>query len=187
MSYLKLLSTDHRHARVLLDLMEEHMDRVRELRRDADFEVLRDIMIYMTRFADAVHHPRERPLLERIQERQAASLEAVRELAADHRALAEQGIALARDIQGVLAEDFVVRDAFCARAETYLTLYRDHMDREDRLFADALQYLNEDDWESIETAFEASADPLFGPVVADDLLQLRQLLYEREGEAAAPG
>jgi hemerythrin-like domain-containing protein len=52
------LRQDHRNMAVLLNLLQEEALRLEQHDRP-DYELLLDIMRYMTVYSDAIHHPKE--------------------------------------------------------------------------------------------------------------------------------
>ena len=52
------LRQDHKNMALLLNLLERESNRIYE-GDDPDFDVLHDVMQYMTVYPDAVHHPKE--------------------------------------------------------------------------------------------------------------------------------
>ena len=52
------LREDHRNMAVMLDLLSRQVDRIKDGERP-DYELIHDIMRYMTTYSDAVHHPKE--------------------------------------------------------------------------------------------------------------------------------
>ena len=62
---MKELREDHRNMSIVLDLLD---DVVREASagRDPDFELVDEIMRYMTVYPDAVHHPKENIVYEQL-------------------------------------------------------------------------------------------------------------------------
>ena len=59
------LHQDHRNIRVLLDLLAREIDAVDDA-SGGDFELMRDVMVYMTRYPDHTHHPKEDLMFERM-------------------------------------------------------------------------------------------------------------------------
>jgi hemerythrin-like domain-containing protein len=179
MSYLAELRVDHENAWSLLRLLAEQAQRIRNPQLDADFELMRDIMLYMTRYADVIHHPRERPLFEVCLEQNPNWRSTVMELGAEHQSLFERGAGLSRSISAVLSDAMVDRLSICDDADGYRDLYISHMKKEERLFSKCEDLLEEAHWQRISAAFEASADPVFGPVVAEELENLRSIVQAR--------
>ena len=59
------LRRDHANVSLLLEILEEQSQRLLAMERP-DYDVMDDIMHYMTSFADAVHHPKEDVLYRRL-------------------------------------------------------------------------------------------------------------------------
>lgn len=57
-SILSDLRTDHRNVTIMLNLLDREIAETGDL-NEPDFELMRDIMLYMTVYSDAVHHPKE--------------------------------------------------------------------------------------------------------------------------------
>jgi len=55
---LEDLREDHRNMTTMLDLLGRQVDHIRDGDRP-DYELIHDIMRYMTVYSDAVHHPKE--------------------------------------------------------------------------------------------------------------------------------
>jgi hemerythrin-like domain-containing protein len=62
---LEELRQDLRNMALLLDLLERECDHIRE-GSSTDFELIHDIMHYMTTYPDTVHHPKEDLLYEEL-------------------------------------------------------------------------------------------------------------------------
>ena len=52
------LRADHRNLTILLDMLDREIARLKSV-EDPDYELLHDIMMYMTGYPDAVHHKKE--------------------------------------------------------------------------------------------------------------------------------
>lgn len=170
------LHRDHRNIRDLLDLLAREIDAVDDA-SGGDFELMRDIMIYMTRYPDHTHHPKEDLMFERMRKRGVApDTEAtIGKLLREHAALAEKGGTFRDMLTGVVDGALVERDALVATGRDYTDFLRYHARLEDEtVFIEASELLDETDWSAIEKAFEAQVDPVFGPVVQDGF----QALYE---------
>ena len=53
---LKDLREDHRNMATMLDLLNRQIGHIRDGERP-DYELIHDVMRYMTTYSDAVHHP----------------------------------------------------------------------------------------------------------------------------------
>jgi hemerythrin-like domain-containing protein len=52
------LRGDHRNMALLLDLLDAQIDRL-SASEEPDYDLVRDIMLYMTEYPGVVHHPME--------------------------------------------------------------------------------------------------------------------------------
>ena len=169
---MEQLRNDHANVATLLEILEMQIDAV-EKEREADFELMHDVMLYMTRYPDWHHHPMEDLVFERMRERDVESEEVVERLLREHVALKEKGASLldllARVVDGALVE----RDELSARGRDYALFLRSHMELEDReAFPRAEQALRPEDWTAVETGMEARDDPVFGPVLQEEFRSL---------------
>ena len=74
------LRTDHKNFSRLLDLLEGQLDESAEVEGKADYALMQDIMLYMTRYPDRFHHPKEDLVFTRLVERNANARGIVEEL-----------------------------------------------------------------------------------------------------------
>ena len=65
---LERLHNDHRHAAELVDILANCLDQIGG-GENADFELMRDVMHYLVRFNDTLHHPCEDLLYERMSDK----------------------------------------------------------------------------------------------------------------------
>ena len=170
------LNQDHRNIRELLGLLVRELDAVSDA-SGGDFELMRDIMVYMTRYPDHTHHPKEDLMFERMRERGVAqhTESTIAKLRREHVALEEKG-SIFRDILiGVVDGALVERETLVATGRDYAEFLDYHARLEDQtVFIEAEKLLDDADWSGIARAFEAQVDPVFGPVVEHDF----QTLYE---------
>ena len=144
---------------ILLDLLQEEIERVHE-NESADFELLQDIMRYMTVYSDAMHHPKEDLIYAGLRAEQpalAAGLEIVED---DHRQIAELSEQLRDDIEAIVSGTAVTRERIIADAKDYLRRLRRHMAwEEDELFRRADELA---DSLTIDVSHLTASDPVFG-------------------------
>ena len=88
---IRELREDHDNLRLLLDLLESESDTI-TVDDEPDFELLHDIMQYMTVYSDAVHHPKEDLVFGLIREHDAKSAKKLAKIGPDHAEIAELGI-----------------------------------------------------------------------------------------------
>ena len=161
------LQQDHRNIAEVLDLLSRELDAVADA-SGGDFEMMRDIMIYMTRYPDHTHHPKEDLVFERMRERGVApdTEAAIARLLREHVALAEKGVIFRDMLIGVVDGALVERDTLVATGRDYVEFLRYHARLEDEtVFLEARKLLDDADWSVVRKEFEAQIDPVFGPVV----------------------
>ena len=72
-------------------------------------------------------------------------------------------------VDGALVERVVLENT----GRDYIAFLRSHMEIEDRdAFPRAEKALSEEDWEDVASNIEARADPVFGPIIADEFRSL---------------
>lgn len=170
---MEQLELEHRNVAKLLDLLERELGKIREA-TSADFELVHDVMHYMTHYADDTHHPKEDLMFRRLQARAPAEgADVIERLGREHRALAEKGAAFLEQVSQVVDGGMVLRTDIEAAGNDYAAFMRAHMAFEDgEAFPLAVRLLADEDWDAVEKAFAASQDPVFGPIRRDDYARL---------------
>ena len=128
-----------------------------------DYDLMLDIMYYMTHYSDVVHHPREDLVFARLKLRDPGAGPAVDALTAEHRHLKQAGEALASALEDVVNGSVSSRAQVEAQARSYAAQMRSHMGvEESTLLPAAARLLRDDDWTAVEAAIAQVDDPLFG-------------------------
>lgn len=158
---LKELREDHSNMALILDVLENITDIARS-GDDPDFELVDEIIRYMTVYPDAVHHPKEDLVygeLKKIRPDLAAGLD---DVPADHREIAVLGTKLRDDVEAVIAGAAVRREQFVADASEYVRRLRDHMKwEEEDLFLRIEEMIGEKSVTVDVDELQHSKDPLF--------------------------
>lgn len=166
------LESDHVNVARLLDVLDAQLATLDD-ERATDFQLMHDVMVYMTRYPDRFHHPMEDLVFERMCARDADALDVVRRLSREHGALAEKGARLVALLSRVVDGAMVERGELRASGRDYVLFLRSHMAVEDdEAFPRARQVLDAGDWSAVRTGMEMRSDPVFGPVVDEDLRSL---------------
>ncbi len=165
----------------------EHTDFIRLLRilksqvdlfhqqAEVNYELMLDIVYYLTQYPDRFHHPREDIAFGKLAEGDPSTQSRVRELLAEHRVIASAGRRLVEQLNRILSDAMLERESVEADAATYIVYYRQHMAREERdLFPRLEDVLRNEDWKAVDDAITAEADPLFGSEVGQRYQQLHQ-------------
>jgi hemerythrin-like domain-containing protein len=169
---MEQLKSDHQNIARLLDTLEEQIDVV-HAEQNADFELMHDIMVYMTHYPDHTHHPMEDLVFEKLASHDSSADGVVAQLEREHTALAEKGVRFLEMLRHVVDGSLVEREVLENAARDYVEFLRSHMTIEDSdAFPRAEQALSEQDWNDVESSIEARTDPVFGPVIADEFRSL---------------
>jgi hemerythrin-like domain-containing protein len=174
---LVLWHADHVNFGRLLSLLEGELDVVHE-GGSPDYEMMLDIMYYMTHYSDAVHHPKEDLLFARIRARDETVGPAVDALSSQHAQLRDMGEALVHALGNVMNDEIAPRARIEATARAYVSALRAHMRTEEReMLPCAARVLKESDWAEINAAVAGVDDPLFGAQVAERYAGLRDQIH----------
>jgi hemerythrin-like domain-containing protein len=154
------LRQDHRNMAVLLDLLQQEIDRIDSPDQSPDFELLHDIMRYMTVYPDTMHHPKEDLIYAGMQATQPGLAEGLEQVEVDHQNIAELGERLCGDIEAIVAGTVVAPERVIDDTQKYVHRLREHMSWEE---TDLFRRADEmgDDLE-IETSHLDATDPVFG-------------------------
>jgi hemerythrin-like domain-containing protein len=155
---------------------------------EPNYELMLDIVYYLTHFPDRFHHPKEDIAFGKLAQRDPSIQIRVRELLGEHRVIAAAGKRLVEQLNSILAGAILEREAVEVNAATYVAYYRQHMAREETdLFPRVEGFLSNADWKAVSDAIPLEADPLFGRKVGQRYQQLHQqiLLASKAGDANA--
>jgi len=167
---------DHVRFRRLLDLLEREITKF-HYDQHPDYELMRDIVHYLTHFADQLHHPREDVAFARMVGRDAGLRLPIARLQQEHRIIANAGKALLSRLDDVAAEVVVERSTLEAAAATYLLYYRHHIAlEEEEVLPRAGDLLDASDWGAVAAAVPAHPDPVFQDNAGELYRELRRRL-----------
>ena len=167
------LRQDHRNMAILLGILRDETDRI-DHGELPDFELLHDVMRYMTVYSDAMHHPKEDLIYAGLRAAKPSLAEGLEIVEQDHEEIAALGTQLRDDIEAVIAGTEVTRERVVGDAQNYMRRLNQHMAwEEEDLFrrADA-----EIDHLTIDTSHLTAADPVFGEVREASFAQLLQTI-----------
>jgi hemerythrin-like domain-containing protein len=181
-----LWHTEHVNFARLLDLLEIHLERFH--RGEApDYELMLDVMFYMTHYPDVLHHPKEDLAFARISERHPAARTIIDGLTAEHSVLKREGNALVIALDDIVNGSVASREHVEAPGRAYLAAFRRHMRTEEaEILPLAAKLLDRDDWAAIQAAIRQLEDPVFGRSGDERYAALRRQIG-REMRAAKAG
>ena len=159
---LEDLREDHRNMTTMLDLLGRQVDHIRDGDRP-DYELIHDIMRYMTVYSDAVHHPKE-DLLYASMKAEKPDLDAdLARVGPEHREIADLGETLRNDVEAVASGAAVTRERIIADTTEYVRQLRQHMAwEEEDLFRRARDLVQSDKSMSVDISHLDTLDPVFG-------------------------
>jgi hemerythrin-like domain-containing protein len=162
----------------LLDELERHLDRFHVGARP-DYAMMLEVMRYMTRYADACHHPREDLAFLIAAKRESRVCRTVQELLDEHAAITQSGDDLVRLLEAVLGDALLARRDVEEPGRAYVRALRTHMRREESLFPAVGRLLAAGDWAAIDRATPQIPDPLILAVAGDGFDGLRRRFRPR--------
>ena len=156
------LREDHRNMLLMINLLEFESSRIHDGDLP-DFELLHDILIYMTVYSDAVHHPKEDLIFAKLWSKGPVFSAGLDHIEEDHRNIAALGLALRRDFEAVVAGAAVTRDQVIADTFAYAERLRNHMRwEEDDLFMRADELITDSSRITVDASHLDTDDPVFG-------------------------
>lgn len=185
------LRQDHKNMSLLLDLIEREADCLFN-GSDPDYELLHDIMQYMTVYPDAVHHPKEDLLYSEMREVRPDLTSGFQRISLDHRNIAEMGVRIRNDLASIEAGAMISRKAVVAQALRYVNALRSHMQWEELDLFKRCLAMAEDGHEFLEGEDSRMiGDPLFGSETDrqfENLLRrIRELASDSDRGAGSAG
>jgi hemerythrin-like domain-containing protein len=131
--------------------------------KSPDYELMLNIMFYMTHYSDVLHHPKEDLVFAKIKERDERVAATVDALATQHAHLHKSGQELVRQLDEILNDTISSREGVETIARDYVGSLRAHMRIEEaEILPLAGTLLTKRDWAAIHAAVEHIEDPLFG-------------------------
>lgn len=166
------LRLDHRNMALMLKLLERESNLIYD-GAEPDFEILHDIMHYMTVYPDAVHHPKEDRLYAEVRIVRPDLSAGFERITADHRHIAELSLTLKNDLASINSGTFVRRKAVVGNALRYVNTLRGHMQWEELdLFRRVDEMIAQGHTIIGAASFLQSSDPVFGPEVSQNFGRL---------------
>lgn len=162
---IEKLRREHGNFMRLLDRVDE-WTQCFDSGEEVDYELLHDVMYYMTHYPDRYHHPLEDLLFEELARHHGEFRDPMTELAEQHTRIAQSGKALVEDLDAILGGAVVSRAVVVQDASEYSTLMRRHMEHEEQILLPVLErYASEIDWTPVLANIDDLVDPIFGEVV----------------------
>jgi hemerythrin-like domain-containing protein len=169
---LERLRDDHRHAAKLINILSQELEKI-STHENADLELMRDVMFYLVRFNDKVHHPCEDLLYARMTDRVRNLSKEFSDLGSEHNNLIHLGGKLAETFSVIVDGGLTLREEVITRGNEYVRELLQHMSREENKFFPLIeQHLTASDSEEVFKILDAARDPIFGPILDADFKDL---------------
>jgi len=179
--YIAKWHREHINFSKLLDLLETQVSLFHE-DEHPNYELMLDIMYYLTHYADQVHHPEEEVAFKRVAQKDSRMQPVVTDLTKQHQLIAGNGKTLTEQLDAIVIDSMVTRQSMESSARTYILHLRNHMNLEETaLFPTASNVLRVEDWAAVDAAIKSRQDPLFGQIVDKRYEALHQQIA-REAE-----
>jgi len=159
---LNLWHAEHVNFARLLNLLDDQLA-VFHNGSTPDYELMQNIMFYMTHYSDVLHHPKEDLVFALVREREPGVARTVDDLAAQHMYLGKCGRELVRQLDDIVNGAIASRESVETVARDYVGTLRTHMRIEEtEILPVAARALTARDWTAIHAAIGRIDDPLFG-------------------------
>lgn len=172
---------EHANYYKLLDLLESLTETFIHSERP-DYDLMSDIVYYMTQYPDRFHHPREDVAFRRLLARDPGIAPVIDELTNQHRGISASSEALSADLRAAAEGAMMARATLQSDVRNYLALLRYHMDVEEReIFPRLAGLLDDEDWFLVDSAIHFAADPIFDDVVQERFKTLHRRIAREAG------
>ena len=174
---IQRLRADHASMLTLLDILGRELDKV-ERADNANFEIMRDVMLYLTRYSDAVHHPMEDLVYARLSDRSPNARERLAPMPVEHTRIEQQSRALQDAVIQISDGGMALRADLVNAGQTYVADLRRHIElEEEHLFPLAEKFLDDTDLEEVAQILLERRDPVFGDVLDTDFRELYEHIH----------
>jgi hemerythrin-like domain-containing protein len=164
------LRKEHLNFKRLLSLLEKQLDLLHK-GEEPDYEIMADILCYMTEYSDVSHHPREEAIFSLLVKRNSAAKRDVAEITRQHHTIGEAGSNFHKKLENLVngESEIIQLEEIEIPGRMYVTILRAHMEKEEQgLFKIAEELFNDDDWKKVKSDIQISiSDPIFGKNVEE--------------------
>ena len=168
------LHNDHINFIKLLEFLENQQQLLKNCQQ-TDLESILDAIRYMKEYPDLVHHPLENVVFKYFLENHDEVHSELKTLLHEHDELPELTDRLMEMLLSAVAEVPQKREELCRYLKEYISVQKEHMNREESLvYPTVNSVLTDDDWGNIKSELEFVKDPLFGDRVKKSYQALLQ-------------
>jgi hemerythrin-like domain-containing protein len=134
----------------LLDLLETQLGLFHDGERP-DYDLMLDVMYYMSRYVDPFHHAKEDLAFKRLARQQPSAGAVADALQREHSQIAAAGAELVEELRAVVGGAMLSRRTVETQARAYVDCLRRHIRREEQELFPMLAQLRTEDWFLIDS------------------------------------
>ncbi|MGV6827734.1 MAG: hemerythrin domain-containing protein [bacterium] len=159
------LHRDHRNLSKLLRLLDDCVS-LMERDEDPDYELMSDVIEYISTYPEAFHHPREDILYTFAVERDPAIRDDIDSILEQHVSLSKTTHVIREQLEAILNDAMVDRPKLIKLLRDFIDQQREHIRFEEaEVFPRIRAHLTTQDMESLDEQLPSRDDPLFGEKV----------------------
>jgi len=157
------LHTDHYHLQRLLNCFSHEIDCYDfDSKRSADLAVILGALDYVHTYPDKWHHPAEDIIFDRLLKKGVKESKLIEQLKKEHEEIIQETHKIYELFNSVAEDCIVPADKLLTGARYYITLQRQHLDKENESVYPLMDTLfSENEWREIEKEIKVQNDPLF--------------------------
>lgn len=171
---LGALKRDHSNFNDALTLLEEEANRLTTCYTDTS--IVEGLMKYFADYPEGAHRAREKVVFAALVEKDPGAASLTASLDEEHEMLAEGAKALAISLPEIDKPTSVSPEDFLKNVGKFCDRFRDHSDRENKIFRRARKLLSDAVWERLDVEAPPGSDPLFGGNVPEKYREIRSHL-----------
>lgn len=181
------MRTEHQNLLKLLHSLQTQMGVFAEGQKP-NFDLVQDILDYITNFFERFHHGKEEIMLLKLQQRLPDLESGLSETRQEHEQLSKLTHELVATIDDIVVDsNLISRESVAKLATDFINSNREHIKHEEQfIFPLALNQLKEKDWRDIAASIPASDDPLFGKEVQQQYQTLYRTIIEQSISTESP-
>ncbi len=187
-SVIDQLQEEHINVTRLLNLLEREINAIRGGK--ANYEIMQDVMHYMTHYPDLFHHPKEDLVFQHLMQRDRNIRDVLEQLLSEHQDLIDSGRTFLEALSQIDGDIKGLEADIEESGRHYVEDLRRHMAIEEgKIFPLVRLMLTERDWAAIDEEMGQFEDPLFGRAIGDEYRRLFELIVTSENDtddAATP-
>ena len=156
------LDSEHRYIHALLEILEQQLERLQP-GKIADYQLMLDVVEYLTQYPDQYHHPREDLLFGALSSQDKGFTKYEKRLEREHKTIRSYNEQLFSELRGIAAGRRVQQHQLRQSLQRYVSGYRQHLDFEsEKIFPRAKGKLSKRDLQKLSAKTRHIDDPVFG-------------------------